>query len=381
MTNPFGVAPRLAEVRGKAEGWFAPLADIFARLVADQGVGAAALAVHHRGELVVELVGGDGADDHIQLLFSATKPITAVAAAHAEAAGLLDLDAPLADVWPAFDRMSTREITPRMVLSHRAGLPAFDPDPSFEDLLAGAGDDIIGRQEPYWKPGAAHGYHSFTYGLLIDNVFRRVVGQTVGEYVERELSRPNALDVWIGIPEDLLPRVHPTVVAEQWSTPMRAEFARSSRIPPGTSQRLRGRSDFVNDPRLLTACWPAISGTASARSLSRLFALTIGDAGSYRLLAPDTLDRMVRVQSSGPDRVLAIETAFGSGVQRPFPQFPMLGPASFGHEGANGCFVVVDPERELSVAFTTSVFPPVSGGAVRGIALLGALRLLVDRHA
>ena len=378
--NPWAVPPRPVKVTGYAHGRFGPLSEIFARLVADQGRGGAAVAVYSGGEPVVDLVGGTYETDSVQLLFSVTKAITAIAAAHAHHAGLIDLDEALGKYWPEFRRPATSGITVRSVMSHRSGLASFDADMSFEETLAGAADRAIGNQDPYWEPGTAHGYHSFTYGLLVDGVFRRAIGRTVGEYAAEFIAEPLGLDVWIGIPEDLLDRVHRQQFDPQALTPLKREHVAASSIPPGLTQRLRQRSDVSNDRRLLTACWPAMSGTATARSLARLMAATLGPVDGISILDEASRDAMVATLSRGTDVVLGIPTTFGTGMQRPFPQFPMLGPASYGHEGANGCVVIADTELNLAVGFTTSVFPAVSGISQRFALVLAAIRELCEAN-
>ena len=71
----------------------------------------------------------------------------------------------------------------RHVLSHQAGLPAIrtplEPgaflawDPVVEALAA---------EEPWWRPGTAHGYHAHTFGFLVGELVRRVTGADIGTY-------------------------------------------------------------------------------------------------------------------------------------------------------------------------------------------------------
>jgi CubicO group peptidase (beta-lactamase class C family) len=319
----------------------------------------------------------------MQVLFSVTKVITAIAAAHAMEAGRLDLDAPLAEFWPEFAKTSTAAITTRMVLTHRSGLASLDrTDLTLQQLRDGDGDEAVARQHPYWEPDTAHGYHSFTYGLLLDGVFRRALGESVGSYVQRELSAPLGLDLGVGAVEGELARVHATTVSEQWTTPTTAQFAAHRGIPAGTTNFLRSRDELVNDPDFLTASFPATTGVATARSLARLMAATLGDpSDGRRIIGRGARDRMVQTRSDGRDRVLGIPTAFGSGVQRPFPQLPFTGPSAYGHEGANGCVAFADPELDLAVGFTTSVFPPASGASIGAVALMPSIRFCAEQLA
>ena len=101
-----------------AAGWEPVRAAFEANLAAGREVGAA-VAVYHRGRPVVSLAGGsfDEAgsrpytDDTLQLVFSTTKGIAALAVALCVERGLLDYDAPVVDCWPEFGAAGKERIT------------------------------------------------------------------------------------------------------------------------------------------------------------------------------------------------------------------------------------------------------------------------------
>jgi len=362
--------PELIAVHGTAAAPFAQLPEVFARAVAAQGGGGAALAVVHDGELVVDLVGGDYRPDTLQLVFSVSKALTAIASGHAASAGLLDLDEPLGAFWAEFDRPSTAAVTTRMVLSHRSGIASLDRALSFEEVVAGVGDEAVAAQEPYWEPGTRHGYHAFTFGPLLDGVFRRRLGTSVGEYLRQHVTGPRGLDIWLGLPEELLPRVAPVSYLPPAISETRAAFVAASGIPAGTTASLARQMDVYNHPELLRAGIPSTSGVANAPSLARLFAETLDET----LLDP-TARAALRVElARGTDAVLGVETAYSTGMQLPWPQLPWLGPRSYGHEAAGGSFVFADPEAGIAVAWTTDVFPRMAGASPAGLALVDTIR-------
>lgn len=371
LRDPAG-GPVEVAVQGHADAEFEPLAEVFARLAGAQG-GGAALAIVRDGRLVLDLIAGDYRPDSVQMLFSVSKAVTAVAAAVAHAEGLLDLDAPLASCWPAFARASTSGITTRDVLSHRSGLASFERVLSLEELLAGGDAAAVEVQEPYWPPGTAHGYHAFTYGTLLNGVFERILGVNVGQFVAERLAEPLGLDLWIGAPASVLPRLEKIRYTRPVSTPGQREHAARTHIPPAASARLSASMDFYNDPRVARACLPSTSGTGGARDLARLFAATLGAVDGVRLLGGQQLREMVRSRSRGPDLVLGFPTQFGSGVQRPFPLLPMLTAESFGHEAAGGSAVVADETLGLVVGYTTNVFPASRGASPAFLALQAAI--------
>jgi hypothetical protein len=114
--------------------------------------------------------------------------------------GELDLDQPVAEYWPAFDRPATASITCRTVLAHRAGLPAVDRPLTHIQIAEGELERALERQEPYWEPGTAHGYHTITFGTLLDGIFTRAVGVSVGEYARRHIVDPLGLRLSFGVP-------------------------------------------------------------------------------------------------------------------------------------------------------------------------------------
>ncbi|MCZ6465409.1 MAG: serine hydrolase [Proteobacteria bacterium] len=172
-------------VHGDCDPRFAAVERAFRENFASEGDRAevgAAVAVTWKGEPVVDLHGGfaDQAKtrpwerDTIVNVFSTTKGMTALCAHRLIESGALDLDAPVADVWPEFAQAGKADIPVRHLLNHRAGLPAvkelLPPEALYDsDAMASA----LAAQEPWWKPGEKHGYHALTYGWLIGEVVRR----------------------------------------------------------------------------------------------------------------------------------------------------------------------------------------------------------------
>jgi CubicO group peptidase (beta-lactamase class C family) len=368
------------EVHGQVDPAFKPLVHIFARAVGMQLTGGAQLAVYHRGRKVADLTGGDFADDAVMLVFSVSKGVAAIATHHAIAAGRLSIRLPLHEVWPEFGRSeTTRRITLEHVLTHSAGLPSVERVLSMDDHIDGALEREVARQDPYWEPGSAHGYHSLTWGALLDGVFRRALGVTVGGYVAEHAVAPLRLDLSFGATEEQLPRVRPYFRPARATMPLERRLASEPGDgPDGAGQLLSDLTQF-NRTDALRCGWPASNVVSSARDLARYFAAAIGEVDGLRLLEADQLAELTRPRYEGVDRVLGFPIAFGAGVQLPFSQFPMLGPGSFGHEGAGGHLAVADPTRELTVAYLSDRFPTSNGASVEGQSLVAAAGMIVDR--
>ncbi|MFT4123134.1 MAG: serine hydrolase domain-containing protein [Microbacteriaceae bacterium] len=366
-------------IGGFARDGFEPIDDVFGRLITALGVGGAALAIYRDGRLVVDLWGGDYTRDALQVVHSVTKIPSAMAARVAIARGLLDPHEPLAEFWPEFALEERRAITTDMVLAHRAGLPAVRRPLALSEMTDGRDEDAIAVEPLFWEPGTAHGYHGHTMGSLLNGVFRRRVGTTVGEYVASTFADPLGLDLHIGTPDALHDRVVPVIAARAQLTPRQRErLARGDLTIDGHFAILADDPHFFERPEVLRQAWPAVNGVSGARDLARLLAASMGEVDGVRVLDEGSLAELVRPRSCGPDRVLGVPSRFGSGVQLAFPQLPFLGPGSFGHEGAGGALAFADIDHGIAVGYTTNVVQSVNGAALPALALLPVIRHLLD---
>src|SRR6267378_4094652 len=310
-----------AQLGGSVETGFEPVQEAFASNFEQHGEIGAACCVYLHGKRVVDLWGGtttaQGSDpytaDTLQMVWSTTKGVVAIAAHMLAQEGKLDFDAPVAEFWPEFAKQGKAKIPVRWLFSHQAGLAAIDRPLNLDDLLAWTPVvEALEDQQPLWEPGSAHGYHTLTYGWLAGEVIRRITGQTVGTFVAERIARPLNAEFWIGLPDALAARIaDPTSLAHR-------SFANPA-IPPAAFNGLPFRTAEV----------PAGNGIGTARALARIYAATIGPLDGVRLLDQETLDKATRTQAHGEDLVMGYETHFATGFQLAFPFRPMAGKGSF----------------------------------------------------
>ena len=400
----------MVEIQGSTADGYQPVREAFARNFRERGELGAACALHVRGRVVVDLWGGDSIPEAVggpiaavpwtagsaQVLHSVTKGLTAVCALLLAQRGELDLDAPVAAYWPEFKAAGKERIPVRWLLSHRAGLPALDTPLLVEEVLAWEpAVEAVAAQTPAWEPGTAHGYHPYTFGWLVGEVVRRVSGRSVGRWFADELAGPLGLDLWIGLPAAELPRVGRLVeLPAPWSTAagsgrvrMRPKKAvRDAYLDPTSlTSRAFGAVEpalDLNTPAALTAEIPGAGGIGTARSLARFYAALIGAAepGLPPLLTPATLAEAMGPASSGPDRVLIVNSTFGHGFFRHSPISPMSSPAAFGHPGRGGSLGFADPELGIGFGYVTNGMQPGVTGDIRSRALIAAVRDCLSAH-
>jgi CubicO group peptidase (beta-lactamase class C family) len=357
----------MVDVHGSCEDRFEPVRRAFAGNFEELGELGAAVAVHLDGRPVVDLWAGAAdpeagrpwQEDTLALVFSTTKGPTAVCALLLWERGELDLDAPVAEVWPEFGAAGKAAVTTRHLLSHQSGLPAFDEPITVEechdaDLVAAR----LAAQSPRWEPGTAHGYHAITYGWLVGEVISRVSGHTIGRFLADEVAGPLDLQTYLGLPPELESRVA-TLLPMRFDR-LPAGFEMDERVMAVASAFLDPTSllfqsfsnppilgvEPFNSPQLHQAEWPAAGGITTARSLSRLY----GELARDRVLGAATLDEAETPQAAGPDRVLVLNTAFGLGFALPsdIVSYAPTG-GGFGHDGAGGSVGFAD--RRAGIGF------------------------------
>ena len=353
-------------VHGTWAPGFEAVREAFAVNLAEDEVGAAC-CVYRNGAPVVDVWGGladrdagrPWQRDTAALVFSTSKGVTAALVHRLAQRGQLALDAPVARYWPEFAANGKQAITLRDVLTHRAGLAAIDAALSLEDVCAWHPVcAAIAAQRPNWEPGTAHGYHARTFGWILGEVVRRATGRSVGQVLAAEAAQPLGLELWIGLPEAIEPRVAPIYAPPEPSDPAQRAL-RDKFMGPDTllGRALEGPSGVLpygpiwNTRAVHAAEIPSSNGIATARALARFYAALIGAVDGVRLLSPATLAAATAVQVEGPDRVILIPTRFASG----FALQPMLAAdcpdSAFGHSGAGGSLALADPASGLAFGY------------------------------
>ena len=321
------------------------------------------------------------------LFWSATKGLSAACLLHALHARSVDLETRVADVWPEFSQGGKDRTTIAEVLSHRAGLSALSQPVSVMDYDAVI--TALAAERPHWRAGEGHGYHPRTFGFLVDEILRRSTGgTTLRDYWRKHFAEPLALDVWIGVPDDMVSRVAPVFPART-APPKGDEFytafltAGSFTAQAFVSPRGLHSAAALNRPEALTASFPGFGGVGTARSLGKFYAMLAngGELDGRRYFEPQTLAWMWTTLVQGPDRVLLMDTAFSAGFMRDpvgadgRKLRAVFGPSlsAFGHPGAGGSHAFADPEHGIAFAYVMNQMEPGVLPNAKSLRLIDAL--------
>ncbi len=317
---------------------------IMADAIADGATPGAALVVGHGGRIVLERSWGrvdwdptsPAVDEHtVYDLASLTKVAgTTVAAMILASEGRLDLDRPVADYldgWPAEGDRGL--VTPRLLLRHRSGLPAFAAlyrkATSPEEALAAMADVALVS-----TPGTRETYSDLDM-ILLGLVVEHVAGEPLDAFLERRVYRPLGM-------------------ARTAFRPLEAGIAPSDIAPTEVIRRAQLHG-VVHDPnaRGLGGVVGNAGLFASARDLGVLASALLWEAPE-RLVCRDVVRAFTHGERSG-HYALGWEMA-----TRDSSWGDYFSDEAFGHTGYTGTSLWIDPELDVFVVLLTNRVDPTA---------------------
>jgi CubicO group peptidase (beta-lactamase class C family) len=322
----------------------------------------AAVSVIVEGRTVVDLWAGSAdiahtrpwLEDTLVNVFSVGKALAGACLLMLVSRGHVQLDEPVARYWPEFAAAGKESLSVRQLLGHRGGLAAIR-----QELPAGALYDwtavtaALAAEEPWWTPGTAHGYHVHTFGFLVGELVRRVTGDSIGAFLEREIAVPLGAEVSFGLARakrtrraeynfDIVPSAADPRPHGGEASPLRRLAYLN---PPGATGIGTVNTDAWQDAEL-----PSANLHADARGIARFYA-SLADP-SAPLIDRGVLAEATREASAGEDLVLARPSRFGLGFQLTQRERPLgPGPNGFGHFGAGGSLGFADPDAGIAFGY------------------------------
>ena len=366
---------RFAAVKAAFEANFEPTDTVF-----DEG---ASVAITIDGELVVDLWGGTATRDAgpslpwerdtIINVWSTTKTVAALACLILADRGELDLYAPVATYWPEFAAEGKGDIRVRHVMSHTAGLSGWHQPITYEDLYdRHKAADLLAAQAPWWEAGTASGYHAITQGYLEGEIVQRITGQSLGEFVAKEITGPLGADFFIGTPPEADARVAHVIAPPPLP------------IPPDIDPDSVLFKTFTNPVLDATRSWdvawrrseiPAAGGHGNARSVAQIHTPMAcgGEANGVRLLGKETIDAVFDEQCNGVDLVLGVPLRHGIGFGLFVEGMPAVANARTCFWGGwGGSLAIVDLDARMSFSYVMNKMGEGTVGDTRGASLLAA---------
>lgn len=328
----------------------------------------ASVAITLEGKTVVDLWGGRksrGGDpwtrDTVSIVFSCTKGASAICAHLLADRGLLDLDAPVARYWPEFAQAGKEDAIVSMMLDHSVGLPhvrARLKDGAYYDYDYMI--DILAREKPFWQPGTRNGYHGVTFAWTVGEIVHRAAKKRLGHFFRDEIAGPLGVDFWIGLPEEIEPRVAPMIYAQPDEATLNSKFSKMVQSDPTSPAHLflmNGGNANFNSREAHAAEIGSANGISNGRGLAGIYA----PLANGKLVSSDTLARMSRVSmATHEDATLLIPTRFALGFMKSMDNRKVpntsnmsciMSDAAFGHVGMGGSIGFADPQARMSMGY------------------------------
>lgn len=364
---------------GQLDDVFRHVGDVFASSMLSNGDYGGAFAAVRDGDVIVDIRAGhtDRArtvpwhDDTIVCIYSVGKAVMALLTAAAVSADALDYERAVAADWPEFGAAGKELITLGQAISHQGGLSGFpeemDPGDWLQwDLIC----ERLASSAPLWAPGTASGYHPQTIGFIIGELIKRKTGKSIGAWLSDNFKN-DGLDIHCGLSPEVFQR------ASFMAKPRHAgDLGTLTEL-----KRIAFLKRWSGPARVAPEKWaaaeiPASNMHANAISLAK-FLQPFVNGGKWldgrALIDQATLEASLRERVRGDDLVLPFNISWSAGLMRNTNGHYGPNPNAYGHAGAGGACVVVDPENRLTAAYVTNTMSPYLVGDPRATAVLGAL--------
>lgn len=338
----------------------------------------AGFAAVRDGEIVVDLWGGwadrartrPWAQGTIVPVYSTTKGASSLVLAMLADQGLIDYDASLALLWPAFGAHGKERVTIAQTLAHQAGVPGF-VDPIDPDLWLDppACAEAIAALAPLWPPGSASGYHPLTWGYIAGEIARRSAGRSLGTILREDICASLGIDFQIGTPESEHARCaemkKPARGGEfgEITPPRKAAFFTPWAAPTRGSTQWR------------TIEIPSANGHATALGVARLYEVyaSEGEVAGRRVLSHAGFEALTQRRWQGDDLVLPFNIDWRTGIIGNSNRCYGPNPEAFGHSGMGGSCGFGDPLQRIAAGYVMNQQSHHLMGDPRALRLIDAL--------
>lgn len=297
------------------------------------------------------------AEDAIFLIASITKPIVATGIMLLVERGLIALGDRVEEYVPEFGREGKHAVTLRHLLTHSSGLPDMLPNNAelraahapLSEFVAGT----CGCRLDF-PPGRGVQYQSMGFAML-GEIITRVSGKPCAQFLDDEIFRPLGMnDTALGAPAGWFEGTHP-----------RAQRIAEVLLPEGSEMSAESARDWNwNSPywRRLGVPWGGLLTTPADLARFGQMMLDDGRFGDVQIVSRATVQAATRNQLEAMRDVPADDRRtrpWGLGWRLNWPAHSenfgdLLGPRAYGHWGATGTLLWIDPDLDACVILLTT---------------------------
>ncbi len=369
----------MSDVNGLIAPQFEDLATRLSENLASGEDLGASVCLTIEGEVVVDIHGGwedrrqttPWTERSLPCVYSSGKFVTALLVARAVDEGLLDYEAPIAEIWPEFAANGKEKITLAMAMSHQAGLCGLTEEISPAawldwDVIC----EALADQAPLWPPGTANGYHPQTFGFLAGEVLRRATGKTIGQMLREDFFETDGIDVHCGVTEEAYGRtmkmIKPPAAPDLGDL---NSYTSVAFLKPWSSPAKVDAKDWA------MAEIPASNMHATASGLARIMTPYANDGAleGTSFISTNTLAEAMKERCNRNDLVLPFNLSWAAGMMRNSNFVYGPNENTVGQSGFGGSCVFADPENRLTFSYVMNKMSPVLMGDPRPLHYIEAV--------
>lgn len=301
---------------------------------------------------------------------SVTKPVTAIGIMILMEDGKLTLNEPIERYLPEFRSTGKTQgqpnpITIRHLLTHTAGMPLNRPpeieaitikrDRTLADVVA-----ILAKQEPEFEPGTQFRYYSGGFAIL-GRIIEVVSGEPFEQFIKERIFDPLGMkDSFFFVPAEKQNRV-----------------ASIYRLQDGKLNRWEEVEAYAKNAKYPGPEFGMYSTAPDLGSLCQMM-LNGGTFKGKRILSRMSVEMMTQNHTLNIKSAITQRPEYqglGWGLSGdPMDAFPLTSTGSFGHNGAFGAIIWIDPKKGLIRIFLehrfgfnneSNIFMAMAGSAVR----------------
>jgi CubicO group peptidase (beta-lactamase class C family) len=282
--------------------------------------------------------------------YSSGKPLAAVAIAMLEDKGLLDVNTPVADIFPDFGNNGKREITILDVLTHRSGvlLPhltgKFEVWQNKREIQKQLADAV-----PVYKRGTL-AYQPGEFGWILSEIVSRIDGRELADYIEQEIAASLKLP---DLKFSLRDQAYKSIAHSYW-------LGKDKVMVAGINVA-DNFEELANDPQFFNSRNPSFTLISNAASISAFYEFLVRGGvtrDGQRLVSEEVLKEYSTRQLFGWDKsvktFLSLGRGFMTGTLTPSLYGWWNTSQCFGHAGMFSNLAFGDYDTGISVAILTN---------------------------
>lgn len=366
------------EIGGVCPPEFCEIKDIFKNYFVNQTEDGANFSVVKNGNIIINLFGGFKNNKElwdqntIVNTFSLSKGIYAACVTKLINDRELDIEKDVCFYWPNFHK----NIKVKHVLSHQSGIYRFKEKLKNNDLLNyNKIIKVLENQTPDHKPGAHTFYHAKTHGFLVENLIRRITGDTLSEYFKKNFKYKFDINFVFSFQEKDFKNVADLIESEKFKDKKKNEY------------------DAFNNPKhdilyYNTKDWrlagiPSMGGHGSALSIAKLYDILANDLRSNK----NVIIEKEKFKTILTDTKSKIDLSLKFPVRWTHSGFILRGgwmfgknKENFGHNGWGGSLGFGDPIEGIGVSYVTRKINASMGADIRAVNLIKKFYDIIEKN-